>query len=477
MTDILDSASPLRRAPAPAPERGWRALSKSLCDGGRLVRPGEADYGRHSAGCNKRYAGTSPEGVALCRGVGDVAAALRWAQDEGMPFAVRSGGHSYAGFSDSSGLVIDVAGLSTVDVGADRVRVGPGVLQQRLHGALRDSGRTVPVGRCPTVAMGGLVLGGGIGFTARHHGLTCDVLVETEVLTASGELLRCSPDQHADLFWACRGGGGGNFGINTSFTLATVPVSVTSLFELTWDIEQAQPVMAAAQQVLAGGPDELGMRIDVSTAGEHPAKVAAQATVTVIGQLAGSQQRLLAILAPMLAIPGLRKRSVRECDHWTAVDTFAELLPIHHFAVKSLMVPSVLPPDAVELLVSELLRWPGSANEDGAVLALFAIGGAIGRVAHDATAFAHRGAAQILALETNWLDEEAHLADVHVDWLDRLYQRVRPYVSDGAYPNFPDRDLPHWRRAYYGTNDERLVEVKRRYDPAGAFRFEQSVGS
>jgi FAD/FMN-containing dehydrogenase len=459
-------------------ERDWRSLAGALPDGGHLFRPGGRGYARTRPVSNQRYASVLPDGVAACRGAGDIAAAVAWAHDRDLPFALRSGGHSYAGYSTTTGLLIDLSGLDdiSVDPVAGEVTVGTGVTQAQLHQALRPYGRTFTAGRCPTVAMGGLILGGGIGFSCRKFGLTCDSLVRTDLLTASGEVVRCSSDLHNDLFWACRGGAGGSFGVNTSFTLRTRAASRATLFDLAWPLRDARSVLAAVQEITREAPDEFGIRVDIATSGSCPEEAVERAHVRAIGQFLGPRGELERLLGPVLTpTPGLRC-SMRECDHWEAVESFAEQPPVFEFAVKSRMVTGILPAEAVDLLVAEITRWPGSRNEDGACAALFALGGAVGRIAPDATAFVHRDAAFILALETNWTSSDSRsVSQAGLDWLDRLYAQLAPYTADSAYQNFPDPGLKNWRTAYYGANYGRLTEVKRTYDPDNVFTFEQSI--
>jgi FAD/FMN-containing dehydrogenase len=157
-----------------------------------------------------------------------------WAKANGMPLAIRSGGHSYAGYSTTSGLLIDVSSMN--EVGAPdvegRVRMGGGARNANVYAGLRPANRSITHGRCEGVGVAGLVLGGGIGFSQRRRGLTCDQLVETEIVTAAGERLVCNEKENADLVWACRDGGGGNFGVNVSLTFQTFPVDVMTVFKL-----------------------------------------------------------------------------------------------------------------------------------------------------------------------------------------------------------------------------------------------------
>jgi hypothetical protein len=461
-----------------ASERDWRSLARGLPDGGHVFLPGDRGYARTRPISNQRYARVLPSGVAACQGAGDIAAAVAWARDRDMPFALRSGGHSYAGYSTTTGLLIDLSGLDdiSVDPAAGQVTAGTGVTQAQLHEALRRFGRTFPSGRCPTVAIGGLVLGGGIGFASRKLGLACDSLVRTDLLTASGEVLTCSALSHGDLFWACRGGAGGSFGVNTSFTLRTQAVTPVTLFELSWPLREARNVLAAVQEITRQAPDEFGIRADIATRGSCQEEAAKRARVAVIGQFLGPRRELERVLTPILR-PGLETHCrIRECGYWEAVESFADQPPVYEFAVRSRMVTGTLPDEAVGILAAEITRWPGSQNEDGACAALFALGGAVARVAPDATAFVHRDAAFILALETNWTGSDPpSVTQANLGWLDRLYAQLAPYTEDSAYQNFPDPELKNWQIAYYGSNYDRLAAVKRTYDPENVFKFEQSI--
>ena len=195
-----------RPSAASRPQPDWAALARRLR--GLLLRPGDPGYLAASVPYNRRYVGILPRGVALCADVGDVQTALRWALSYKVPFAARSGGHSYGGYSASRGLVISLARMNSVRVNAPArtITLGAGARNRDLYAGLAGTGVAAPSGRCPTVGISGLLLGGGFGFSSRHLGLTCDQLLETEVVTAAGEVLRVTPRSHPDLFWACQGG-------------------------------------------------------------------------------------------------------------------------------------------------------------------------------------------------------------------------------------------------------------------------------
>lgn len=210
----------------------WNQLARSLQ--GPLLKKDAPDFARIASPWNLRFASRLPAGIARCTSPEDVRACLHWARSNDVPLAIRSGGHSYAGFSTTSGLMIDVSLMNEVGDpdAAGRMRMNGGARNANVYSALGPVNRALTHGRCKGVGVAGLVLGGGIGFSQRLRGLTCDQLIETEIVIGSGELLRCNEEENADLFWACRGGGGGNFGVNTSLTFQTFPVDVVTVFRL-----------------------------------------------------------------------------------------------------------------------------------------------------------------------------------------------------------------------------------------------------
>jgi FAD/FMN-containing dehydrogenase len=450
----------------------WSRLESRLH--GRLVRPGDAGYARLRLPFNLRYAYVHPMGIAVCAGPSDVRECVRWARDHDVRVAPRAGGHSYAGYSVTPGLVVDVSRMNAVRVDdrARTVSVQPGARNTGVYAALQPHGVAISAGRCPSVAIGGLVLGGGFGFSSRHLGLTSDALVETDVVTADGRILTCNERQNADLFWACRGGGGGNFGINTRFVFRTAPVSDVTLYDLTWRWRDAAKVLAALQGILGEMPDEWSCRIGFGSTGRGPTTQKVEA----LGQFFGAKSDLLSILDPLLTAATPIKQLIGPRTFWQAKNYFFDTTPTCSFAVKSNFVLRPFSSDAIDTIVGSVERWPGSSDPDGGGVALFAWGGAINRVAPDATAFVHRDAIFLMAYDTAWGPRDPRrVVDANLHWLDRLGADIAPHVSGQAYQNFIDRSLKDWERAYYGANLERLVRVKRKYDPDRFFRFEQGI--
>src|SRR5437016_6987719 len=204
-------------APRLAPPPHLHELRRGLA--GDVLTPGSAGYDRARLLYSPRFDSIHPAAIVFCETVGDVVHTIRWARRYRVHLVARSGGHSYAGYSTTTGVVLDVSRLNRVRVEGRRAVVGAGALLVDVYSALAAHGLMIPAGTGPSVGIAGLTLGGGHGYAVRKLGLACDALLGLTIVTAAGEVLRCDERRHADLFWACRGGGGGNFGVVTSFNV------------------------------------------------------------------------------------------------------------------------------------------------------------------------------------------------------------------------------------------------------------------
>ena len=251
-SSVPSTTSTTARRPPNASD--WSALERSLS--GPLVRPGNSSYATATQLFNPAVSSATPQGIAYCASPADVATCLLFVQDHPLQFAVRSGGHSYGGYSTSDGLVIDVTRQASVQLNssADTATVGAGAHLVDIYGTLGAAGVALPGGSCPTVGIAGLTLGGGLGVVDRRFGLTCDNLLSATVVLASGDVVTCSATEDPDLFWALRGGGGGNFGVVTEFTFQVHPIGSLGLFTLVWPWSQAAEVI---QRVAEMGPERL----------------------------------------------------------------------------------------------------------------------------------------------------------------------------------------------------------------------------
>ncbi|MFB7596448.1 FAD-binding oxidoreductase [Streptomyces sp. NPDC056160] len=503
------STAAAAEAAGPVDARDWKRLADALSPGATLYRPYSSEYVSLAVPFNHRYAGILPAGIVACATAGDVSAAICWARSVGLPVVPRSGlGHNYAGYSTTRGLLLNMARMKSIvstpapggahsrvygpmkvvhDAGT--VTVGAGVTNGDLHPMLEDHGMFVPTGRCPSVGVAGLVLGGGIGFSDKMFGLTCDRLVSTTVVLADGRVVEAGKDTHPDLFWACRGGAGNNFGVNTSFTFQYEQFEGTvGFYQLRWSLDSVLPVVAAAQHIAQAtvGDRRFHLRLGIGTNGTTRTQIRANANVNAIGQFYGTVQELRAILAPLLRIGTSEERasnraSVRQVTPGEASELLSATTPIERFATKSAILDarSVLTDRQVGAAAERLLEWPGSGNEDGAGFAMFALGGEINQVPPNATAFVHRDDLFVFAAETSWADSDLpSVAEANLHWLRQFYDDIFAEKSpEQAYQNFPDPTLENWREAYYGSNYPRLVHVKRKYDPTGFFDYAQAIGT
>jgi FAD/FMN-containing dehydrogenase len=442
-----------------------------------VLTPTSAGYDRARLLYSPRFDSIRPEAIVLAETVEDVAHTIRWARRHRVHLVPRSGGHSYGGYSTTTGVLLDVSRLSRVRVSGGQAAVGAGAGLIDVYAALAAHGRMIPAGTCPSVGIAGLTLGGGHGYASRKLGLACDALVGLTIVTASGQVLRCDAHRHSDLFWACRGGGGGNFGVVTSFAFRTTPVGEVATYVLEWPWAQVREVVAAWQAFPPHAPTELSLDPNLTATETRP-------HVTSAGQYLGSAADLRRALAPLLAVGTPRvevvSRTFLEAAlHFAGCDREGveqcKKVTRETWKAKSDYVKRPLPRAAVDVMVRALeARVADPALGRGTIL-LDAYGGAIARVPKAATAFVHRDAlcsAQYLAF---WPAGDAARAAANLAWMRGFYASLRPWMSGGAYVNYIDPELRGWQRAYYGSNYARLRRVKHRYDPTGFFRFAQSV--
>jgi FAD/FMN-containing dehydrogenase len=388
----------------------------------------------------------------------------------------RAGGHSYLGYSTARGaLQVDLRRMDGLRVDRDShtAVVGPGARLMQVYAGLASHGFTIPAGSCPTVGLAGLALGGGYGLASRKLGLTADNVREVKLVLADGRRVTANRTKHADLLWACRGGGGGSFGIVTGFRFHAHRVHDATRFVVSWPWHKATSVIAAWQSWAPDAPDELDSVLNLSTGSPGP-------FVHCVGQYFGGTGRLRELLRPMTRVSGssvsMRTQNYLDVQLWLAgcsgesVSRCLAFSPLY-FAAKSHYfrhrIPSAGRRTAVHA-IEHAQRLSG-----GGSLILDAYGGAINRVAPDATAFVHRDELFSGQLYTSWSNQSARHS--MLKWLRELHAALKPYASGFAYQNYIDRELRDWQHAYYGSNWARLVEVKARYDPDDFFHFRQSI--
>ncbi|HEY7692853.1 MAG TPA: FAD-binding oxidoreductase [Gaiellaceae bacterium] len=450
---------------------------------GPVLAPGSSGYAAARLVYNERFDGVRPLAVVRVNDVKDVQAVVGWAQRNGIAIVPRSGGHSYAGWSTGTGVVVDLGRLRGIRLEGKSAVIGAGRRLIDVYAPLAGKGVTIPAGSCATVALGGLALGGGIGLASRKLGTTSDNVQSLRIVTADGRLLTCDERHHADLFWACRGGGGRNFGIVTDFRLRTAPVRNASYFFATWPWSAGPTIVPAWQRWAPHATDDLMTLCRLSTGTAAPA-------LQIFGQYFGPEQHLRALLAPLTrAAPPVRYSSgtssyldlmLRWAGCLGQSSAACHLVAEHGtlgratFAGKSDYVKKPFTAAAVRTLQRGLEVRQGAGHGSGSVI-LDSYGGAVARVDPGATAFVHRKVLHSMQYLAYWnapRDQGPSLG-----WLRAWHGSMRPYVTGGAYVNYADPDLVHWQSAYYGSNYPRLVAVKKRYDPDRLFRFPQAIGS
>jgi FAD/FMN-containing dehydrogenase len=448
----------------------WNALAHGI--DGRLLRPGDQPYAAAARLYNPRFDELRPLAVVQAASANDVVTALEFAARSGLLVHPRSGGHSYVGASAARRAIqIDVRRLFTVrfEAASKTITVGAGASLLSVHTALDPHGRTVPTGTCATVGAAGLTLGGGLGVEDRAYGLTCDALDSVTVVTASGQAVTASSKEHPELFWACRGGGGGNFGIATEFRYRTFPAHPMSTYYLRWDDASTEAVIAGWQQRTHAQPATAwaNLHLDTSSGRVVPAvfgvtldgrgEAEANALVSAVGhEPAARAVTTRSHQAGVLALAGCSERTIEQCQ----------------------LVPRGALPREISVAGSDVLGRPLSSVEAHGLARLMRsraasprqtsvivdpLGGAVARVDSSATAFPWRRAFATVQWYVGFpRTPSARLVAATYDWIDHAHQVVRA-ASVGGYVNYLEPGRPI--ASYYGTNYALLRRLRGRYDP------------
>ena len=430
---------------------------------GRLVEPADADYDRARAGWNGAI-DRRPAAVAYAADAEDVAACVRAARTDGLTFTVRGGGHSVSGRSVRNGaLCIDLRGLNGVTVDPERavVRCGGGALLSELDAATQAHGLAVPAGQISHTGVGGLTLGGGLGWLMRKHGLTIDSLVDAEVVLADGRLVRAA--EHPELLWALRGGGG-DFGIVTSFVFRTHQVGPVLGGMLVYPWERAREAFRASRDLMSGAPDALTLFDVLITAPPHapfPPELQGQRAMVIGVCWSGDPEEGATLLAP------LRESCPPMLDLVGAMPYLALQAMLDETAPAGLgyydrqhYLPEI-GDDFIDALLGEFERAPDPRCHVNTGW----MGGAIDRVEPGETAFGHRSARAL-----TWIigcSGEEPISPV-ADWVRSTWEATERFASGGVYVNALNEERPV-REAFADDVWARLVAVKRRYDPDGVF--------
>ncbi|MGA8248830.1 MAG: FAD-binding protein, partial [Nocardioides sp.] len=439
---------------------------------GSLARPGSASYDTVRLVQNPRFDGARPLAVLSVAGAKDVATAFAFAQDHALPVAIRSGGHSYPGWSAGDGaLVVDVRPLHRISLTGTTATVGAGASLVQVYDALGTRGRGSAGGSCPTVGIAGLTQGGGVGVLTRAHGLTCDAVTALRVVLADGRIVTATADHEPDLFWALRGGGGGHLGVVTSFTMRTFAAPTITRAYLAWPYSAAAHVVPHWLATAPTADRRLWSTLKHLGGAAHPGGPVVFMSATWTGPSSAMDTALRPFLsgAPtpttdsrhtagyldtMLTYAGCASIPVGRCHTGPGGSLPRERFGAtsHVIAQDRLDVTTIL--DRVEAAQGSGLKEAG--------ISIDALGGAVDDVGATDTAFGHRGALATVQYTATYTSGPATRA---LHYVRGFRQAMVPTWGSGAYVNYADASLAHARADYFGANAARLADARASYDP------------
>ncbi len=441
---------------------------------GPLVTPGDPDYEQARRVWNAMV-DRRPAVVARCTGPADVVAAVNYARENDLPIAVRGGAHSAAGKGTcDDGIVIDLSLMrgTRVDPASQTVRAQGGVTWGQFDRETQAFGLAAPGGVVSTTGIAGLTLGGGFGWLTRRFGLSCDNLLSVDLVTADGGQVVCSEIENPDLFWAVRGGGG-NFGVATSFEYQLHPVGPIILGGIMgWPLAQATEILAFHREQTRGVPDELGISTAFVTAPPLPFvpdSLQLQPAIVVIFCWSGDLDEGREVMRPWLdhappiqmvdALPYTFMQSIQD-----------DLAPAGRHSYWKAGYLADLTDDAIAAAAGVAAKVPSPFSL--AELVLF--GGAVARVAENETAFGQRDGRFIFNAISMWEDPSA--TDANVAWAREFHDALQPFATGGVYVNFLSEEGPERVAAAYGDEKfARLARIKAEVDPDNRFRLNQNI--
>lgn len=439
---------------------------------GRIVIPTDPIYYEARQGYNRAIQ-QFPLIIDYCRNNRDVANAVCWSRKFHVPLRIRNGGHNYEGYSNGNcTLVIDVSEMNLLDLDEceNLLTVQGGVTNRQVYVFISSRGYPFPGGTCPTVGVGGYAMGGGWGLSCRYLGLGCDSLEELELVNYEGEIVKASRNCNDDLFWACRGAGGGNFGVVVSMKFRLPPkVEKVTLFEIDYlhvNEEEQEAFLQTWQQWLKDADPRVTLISRIYNS------VNDGLAMLVRGIFYGRPDEAKQILKPFLEFSGAEY----DIDYITFLEAVtiigSSYPPFEKFKSASRFVRKEFSKCEISNLVG--LIHERSQGSVFAGLSMYALGGRVSEVGADETAFFYRNAHYIIWLDTVW--EENQFAEENKIWVSQRIP-VLASVTMGSYVNFPYNKLPDYLEEYYGAHVCRLKGIKEKYDPFNVFTFPQGIGN
>lgn len=451
------------------------ALKSVVGSSAYVLTTADPRYANHAASFNRTYESIKPQMIALCLTAEAVRETVQWAVTHGVEIRVRSGGHCYENFSIGRELLIDLSQMNKIscDPPSGFARIQPGARLGQVYQTLIARGLILPAGSCPTVGVAGLTLGGGHGLFSRKWGLTCDHLQSVQMVIVDTDqnqipqarIVQASAEENPDLFWACRGGGGGSFGVVTEFMFKAHPIEAVTRFNLAWHVADAHDVVSRWQEWGPETDDRLATTLHVNVVDGQ------LSAVTCSGIFVGPMAELKLLAKPMLETGTLVRQAFVPTTMSEAVIHYAgggDSNPIFFKASSDYAYEPLSSEGIMALLSSAKTLLSGG----GAVM-MDAYGGAINQVGVADTAFFHRTAKFCVQYYVEW-STAAQGAD-RIAWVERMRHSMAGHFSGHCYVNYCDLGVTNYQAAYFGTNSARLSQIKKKADPHNFFKFAQSV--
>lgn len=456
-------------------KRGMMAYATTMLDdplvdelradfAGSLIGPNDAEY-ESARRVHNGMIDKHPSLIARCTGVADVRAALDFGRRNGLPIAVRGGGHNVGGKAVcDDGIVIDLSPMKGVHVDPVRrtARAEPGLTWRKFDRETQAFGLATTGGAISTTGIAGLTLGGGIGYLMRKHGLTCDNLLSADVIDADGRLLTAGASENDELFWGLRGGGG-NFGIVTSFEYRLHPLGVLLSGPVFHPFEEAREVFRFHREFSREAPDELFAEFILGRLPDG------QPAVVHFLTYAGPPEEGEEVLRPAREFGRPLEDAIAPISYCDLQQAFDADFPagLHNYWKSSNL--RELSDEAIDTMVEFFDRVPSARS----MVVIDPFGGAVGRVPHDATAFSHRDAEYDLIIASIWSDPAE--SEGQIQWARDFFEAMQPFSDDAVYVNYLGDEGDDRVRAAYGEHYERLAALKAKYDPENVFSNNQNI--
>ncbi len=478
--DSSTSTPPITTQPF---DDSFKELSSKLQ--GTVITPASTDYDNARVVYNTRFDDIKPKAIVRCTSADDVVATVEYARKAGIAIVPRCGGHGYAGYSTTTGIVVDLSSMNKITLSNGTATVGAGARLVDVYDQLTAKGVAIPLGSCATVGISGLTLGGGIGIVDRAYGLTCDNLISADVVLADGRKVTCDAGVEPDLFWALRGGGGGNFGIVTSFTYKTHPTRDITVLQAYYNFADYEKIMDAWQNWPSKLPDTIWGQLILSWNGGAPSVYLRAFCLGTEADLTPYWNQFKAEtgvepMNPFISTSSYRDTMLSACGGATveqchvAGQTPKGIMQRNAFAATSDFFAKPIPLEGMQTLKRFILD--GQAKAQYGMIIMDLMGGAIKNFQPSDTAFIHRDALFSFEYYSYFNGgTAAATVDASQAWLHSFRETMKPWSTNLAYVNYIDPLITDWKTAYYGNNYARLAKIKTKYDPNWVFRLPQGV--